>query len=105
MSIATGVSLLIILVLIIVFGYFLYTNAVSKRRIRREVYEADEVLHKTFDLLLEDTQEQIGLLENAKTKRELTEEEEKIVTQLRKNLAVAERFIKKEIEDIEKEIG
>ncbi len=43
-------------------------------------------------------------IEKTRTKRQLTEEEEKIVKQLRKDLDDAEKFVRKEIEDIEKEV-
>ena len=73
-------------------------------KIKKEVREAETVLHKAFDSLKEDVREHIKLLEKTKTKRQLTEEEEKIIKQLRKDLDNAEKFVSKEIKDIEKEI-
>jgi len=104
MDVFTAFLILTLVLLLIAFIYVLYTTGIFKGRVRREVHEADEVLHKTFDLLVEDVQEQIQLLENTRTKRELTEEEEKVVTQLKKDMFEAERVIRKEIKDIEKEV-
>ena len=75
-----------------------------RKRVRKEVREAETVLHKAFDLLKENIREQIKILEKARSKRQLTEEEEKIIKQLKKNLDDAEKVVRKEIEDIEKEI-
>lgn len=71
---------------------------------RKEIREAESALHKAFDVLKEDIRDQVKLLEKTRTKRQLTEEEEKIIKQLRKDLDDAEKFVRKEIEDIEKEI-
>ena len=75
-----------------------------RKRLRKEVGEAESALHKAFDLLKEDIREQVKMFEKTKTKRELTEEEEKVIKQFKKHLDIAEKFVKKEIEDIEKEI-
>ena len=45
------------------------------------------------------------MLEKTRTKRELTDEEEKVIKQFKSHLYGAEKFVKKEIEDIEKEVG
>ncbi len=55
-------------------------------------------------MLKEAIREQIKMLEKTKTKRQLTEEEEKIINRLKKDLDDAEKFVRKEIEDIEKEV-
>ena len=104
MDVFVVVLIFILCILTAVLVYVVHTTGVFKGRLRREVHEADEVLHKTFDLLIEDIQEQIQLLENARSKRELTIEEEKVITQLKKDLFDAEKFIRKEIKDIEKEV-
>jgi len=55
-------------------------------------------------LLKEEIREQIKILEKTRNKRQLTEEEEKILRQLQSDLDDAEKFIKKEIEDIEDQV-
>lgn len=104
MDVFTTFFVLVFALLVIAFVYIAHAMGIFKKRVQREAREADEVAHKTFDLLAEDIQEQIKLLENARTKRELTEEEEKVVAQLKKDLFDAERFIRREIKDIEKEV-
>lgn len=71
---------------------------------RKEGREAESALREAFDLLKKDIREQVTMLEETKTRRELTEEEEKVIKQLGKNLDYAEKFVKKEIKDIEKEV-
>lgn len=61
-------------------------------------------IHKAFELLKDNVREQIKMLERARTKRELTDEEEKIIRHLRKDLDDAEKFIRKEVEGVEKRI-
>lgn len=74
------------------------------KRLQNGVREAEKALHKAFDMLREDVSEQVMMLEKAETLQQLTEEEGKIVGELKKNLTLAESFVAKEIEDIEKEV-
>ncbi len=97
-----------LIALILLLAYFLYhwwhKFATLRKRVRKEIHEAEHALHKAFDLLKEDIHEQIKMLEKTKTKRELTEEEEKIIKQLKEDLDDAERFVRKEIKDVVKEV-
>jgi len=97
--------LALLLLLIFMIWYFWYKTRQVKKKIRKEINEAQRYLHKAFDLLREDMRDQIKLLERAKSRRQLTEEEEKIVRRLRKDLDDAERFIRKEIKDIKEEVN
>lgn len=63
---------------------------------------AREALHDVFDSLKDDLKEQISLLERAKTKRELTAEEGRILKKLKKDLSVAEVYLRKKIKNIGK---
>lgn len=98
------IYLLIIVGLLAVLGWRWYRSFLFKNYLLQEVRGAEGALHKAFDLLKEDIEEQIEMLEKAKTVRELTREEKKIVKQLKENLDTAEKYIKKEIQDIEREI-
>jgi len=99
------VALIFILLFIIWYGWHKFASFRKKlKNLRKEVHEAESALHKAFDMLKEDIREQVKLLEKTRTKRQLTEEEDKIIKQLRKDLDDAEKFVRKEIEDIEKEI-
>lgn len=94
--------------LILIFLFILYCGwhkfSLMRKRLKKEVREAESALHKAFNLLRENIRKKIKLLEKTRTKRELTAEEEKIAEQLKKDLNDAEKFVQKEIEDIEKEI-
>jgi large-conductance mechanosensitive channel len=94
---------LLTLALLIIVAIFLKTRHWRRKR-RKEIGEAEDALHRAFDLLKEDIRENLKNLEKARSKRGLTNEEEKIANQLGKNLDDAERFLKKEIEDIEREL-
>ncbi len=76
-----------------------------RKNVRRELREIESTIEKAFDLLKEDVEDSIHLLEHAKSKRRLTEEEDKIIQRFRQNLLTAEKVIKKEIRDVEREIG
>ncbi|KKP97454.1 MAG: hypothetical protein US78_C0024G0001 [Parcubacteria group bacterium GW2011_GWD1_38_16] len=97
---------LIALVLLLVYlsWHWWHKFATMRKRVKKEIREAEHALHKAFDLLKEAIREQVKMLEKTKTKRQLTEEEEKIIKQLKKDLDDAEKFVRKEIEDIEKEV-
>lgn len=97
------VALIFIFLFIIWFGWHKFTQ--FRKKLQKEVQEAEDALHRAFDLLKEDIQDQIKMLEKAKTRRELTEEEAKILKQFRAHLGDAERFIRKEIKDIEEQVN
>ena len=100
------VLLIVILVVILLLGIsFWHANKASKKkRLWEEVEEAEEAIHKAFDLLRADVREQIETLDWDQTRKQLAIEEEKIIHQLKKDLDDAERWVRKEIQDIEKEV-
>lgn len=65
---------------------------------------AFSIEHQAFDSLRENMRKQIELLEKVKLKRDLTKEEHKILLQLKNQLNNAELSIRKEMEQIEKEL-
>lgn len=97
---------LVALVLLLVYltWHWWHKFATMRKRVKKEIREAEYTLHKAFDLSKEEIREQIKMLEKTKTKRQLTEEEEKIINRLKKDLDDTEKFVRKEIEDIEKEV-
>lgn len=103
-SIAVGLLVALVMIFIFIIWYAWHKFSLFKKRIQREACEAECVLHSAFVSLSEDIQKQVKLLEKARTKRQLTQEEEKIIKQLRRYLRDAEQVVKKEIEDIEKEV-
>lgn len=96
------VLLIITLLFILWYGWYKFLH--MRKRLRKEVSEVESALHKAFDSLKEDIRKQVKILEKTRTKRQLTEEEEKVIAQLKQNLNNAEEFVRKEIEDIEREI-
>ena len=93
--------LALLLILIFLLWYAWFRFFIFGKKIKKEVREAEDALHKAFDLLKESVQEQVRILEKVKNKRELTAEEERINNQLKKDLEDAEDYIRKEIEEID----
>jgi len=89
--------------LVFVIWYSLHRFSLFKKRLQQEIRVAEHHLHRAFRLR-EALKGQIQYLERAKTKRALTQEESKILAQLTRNLEDAEQLLRREIEDIEKEI-
>lgn len=75
-----------------------------KKKLRKEIHEAEKNIHKSFDFLKKDIEGQLKRLEKVKSRRELTKEEKEIVQRLKHDLDDVEKSIEKEIEDIEREI-
>ena len=96
-------ALLIIFVFLFWYGWHKFLR--MRRRLKKEIHEAEGALHEAFDVLKENIREHIKLLEKAKSRRQLTAEEEKIARQLKKDLDNAEKVMKKKIEDIEDEVS
>ena len=94
----------LIILLLFILWYTWHKFSQMRKRLRKEVREAESALHKAFDSLKENVRKQIKMLEKTHTKRQLTEEEERIVKQLKRDLDDAKKFVKKEIEDISKAV-
>lgn len=102
-------SLLIPLIALIFFLVYLTMHGLhraktTKASLRRELHEIDRLVGKSFDLLKEDIEDSIKMLERAKSRRQLTKEEDAIVERLRQNLSDAERVIHKEVMKAEKHL-
>jgi hypothetical protein len=97
---------LIALILLLAFLlWFAWRNLILGKKRKIEINEAESVLLRTFAILKEDTRSHIRMLMKAGNERELTNKEEKIIRQLVEKLDDAEKIIKKEIKDIEKEVN
>ena len=92
------------LLLLLLLAYVLRRYYLLTRRLRKGVYGALEALNRAFDLLKEDIQDQINILEKARTQRELTIEEGRILKRLKRDLKVAEKNIRREINQFQKHI-
>lgn len=98
---------IIIILLIIIIGlifYILYREReyiVEKTRIKKETEEVKTKLSKIFAALREEWDE---LIELADKKPGLSESERRVKEKMQESLDIAEEFISKEVEDVEKEI-
>jgi len=84
--------------------YSLHRIRILRRGVRKEIREVENIMNRAFMLLKEDVEDSIHLLEHAKNRRKLTQEEDAIIERFRQNLADAEKVIKKEIRDVEKKL-
>ena len=92
---------LLILILSLIFGVFWAWLILKekKRKTKKEISEAEKALHKAFEALKIETEEQVEKLDG---RPGLSEREKKICNDLKKALKISEAFICKEIKDIEK---
>jgi len=99
----TTIITLLVLILVLVLGVIWSWQKIKERRkkMRKEISEAEKALYQAFEILKEETEEQIAKLDG---KPGLSEREKKICNDLKEALKISEKFIGKEIEDIEKEL-
>jgi hypothetical protein len=99
MYLMPAIAMMVVAILIALYG----TRKVLsfKKAVAVEASEAEDILHKSFNILREDIAEYRAAVENAKTRRRITKVESELVARLNDNLAQAERAIKKEVKDIE----
>lgn len=97
------VILLIILVLIlgILLWWIWRKIKEKKRKLKKEITEAEEALYKAFTALKKEIEEQIEILDS---RPGLSLQEKKVCDNLKNALKISEEFISKEIEDIKKEL-
>ncbi len=100
-ELSTYIALGVIIALILLLGYFLKQGylgkpAGSSAEVRREVHEAEDVLHRSFNVLRQD------LSEHGKKASERSPNQEKTDTvSIKKDLDDAEEVIAKELKDID----
>ena len=104
LAIAIPIAALVFLFVFITL-YALHKIRVVRKGIRKELHEVEHLVDKALMLLKEDIEDSIHLLEKAKNRRKLTQEEDAIIERFRQNIADAEKVIKKEIHDVERKIG
>ena len=71
-----------------------------RQRLHRSVRAAEMDMHHTMDTLRSDMAKQIVMLERVGTKRDLTKEEQRLLTRLKKSLDQAEAALEKSLHRI-----
>lgn len=97
----------LILIVLAILGTLLFSAwyirvhfSAYRRQLNHRLGITHAHVHKEFDSLKEALAEEILNLERAKSKRDLTREEERLVTRFRELLDKSERAIEKDIEDL-----
>ena len=105
-NLAAIISIFVVLILLLILLILCASKKIklSKRKLRKEVHEAEDSLEKAFHSLSVDALKQFKKIDKIKSKRNLTKEEKEIRRKFKKDLKDIEKLIKKEVEDIEKEI-
>jgi len=93
------VALIFALLFIVWHGWRKFSS--FRKKIHKETQEAGEALRQAFSALKEETKERIAELDG---KPDLNKREKKVCDNLKKALKISEKFIGKEIEDIEKAV-
>jgi len=89
------------------FGYFvfhIYYGRKERGRLMKEVREAEESVRRGFMILRQDIEAELAFVNKLKLSKALTDEENAMEQRLLKDFQEVERYIGKEIWDIEKEI-
>ncbi len=94
----------ILLILAILAAYFIIRISKHKKALAKETKEAEASLHQGFSILRDEIVKELKKLETVKSGRDLSEKEQEIIKNLQEDLAQVEKFIGKEIRDVEKEL-
>jgi hypothetical protein len=98
----TMITLIILIVgAIVVIFYTWYRISIWRKRISKETKEVSQSVADSFRTLKKEVEEQISMLDK---KPSLSKEEKAIRDKLQEALDVSEKFISKEIQDVEKEL-
>lgn len=99
----TVINALLVIVIGLAFmaGYLWYKVTIWRKRIKKEVREADQKLHQAFTLLSKEVKSQVSKMDGQEG---LSEREKIIYERLKKALDISEKAVNKEIIDMDKEI-
>lgn len=90
------IGLILLLILMILYGIW-YIKRIQ-RKIKKDITLTKQEIHKIFEFLKKETESKIKILEETRSKRQLTEEEEKIIHHLKSDLENAEKMLKEDVE-------
>ncbi len=94
-------TLALIFLLIFLVFFATYKLRLMKKNFRKELHGAEFVIDNSFKVLQEDLEDHIRLLERAKTRRTLTNEEEALIKRLKNNISDIEKVVHKKMGDID----
>jgi len=102
----TAIIALIGFIALMVFGAYWswHRFTIFRKKLIKETEDIDRVMKRSFDLLKEDVKDQLAKLNKVRSKRELNKKEKEIESQLKKDIDVAEKYIRREVEDVEKKL-
>ena len=109
-SYGIGTVLILILMLLTALGYIWYRSIVSQKQlpqeeVHKEIHEIEKNIHRAFDLLKEDIEEQLRHSKKIKLRRGLTKAaKEEVLHRLNGNLDDVERLLIERIEGIERDM-
>lgn len=95
----------LIVALLIFTAYHARSLKVKRARLAKEVREAEEAVHKGFELLHADINAELDTVRKAKLSRELSAEEKLREEKMLKDLGLIESMIAREVSDIERELA
>lgn len=99
-AIAAGALMLAILALIILNVVHFRSLQNKKRRLNKEIEEAETAVKRGFELLHKDITAELEVVRQMKTSRELSREERAREEKMLKDLGLVESYITREVEDI-----
>ncbi len=104
LSVILAVALLI-LFLGAVIVYMWAAGKRLRRRIRKDVHAIEDTIHESLEYMHKDFSVHLDKLEKARGTRKLSKEETEIFDSFEKHLMELDRFLKKEVHTVEKDIG
>lgn len=101
---AVVIAVAIVVAITGIIWYIWYRSINWRKRLRRETEEVDSSIHTVFDLLRQDIKEQLDVLKIIRGERQREQMDENVRRHLDDSFDVAEKYVKKETEDVEKEL-
>jgi hypothetical protein len=99
------IALVLLLIAIVLVAYIVYHGHHGRKKrglLMQEIREAEESVRRGFAVLRRDIERELALIHRAKLTKELSEEERLAEAELVKDLEWAERYIGKEVWDVQK---
>lgn len=102
----TAIIALIGFVALMIFGAYWswHRFKLFRKKLIKETQDIDRVMKRLFDLLKEDIKDQLAKLNKVRNKRELNIKEKEIETQLKKDIDIANKYISREVADVERKL-